>query len=70
MREVVQLVDENGRYRSVLLFDNRPISYISNKRKEAMIYTEKELDYAISYYKKFRIPIMIERRNVLNHKEI
>lgn len=70
MREIVQLVDYNGKYRSILLFDNKPISYISDNRKEAIIYTEKELEYAISYYKKFKIPVMVERRKVISHKEI
>jgi hypothetical protein len=70
MREVIQLVDLHGRYRSVMLFQNEPISFISTDRKEAMVYTEKELDYAVAYYKSLKVPIKIERRTVLTHKEI
>ena len=61
IRVVDQLVDDRGRYRSVIIVYGEPVEFISQDRKQAIIYSQPELDRAIDYYKENNVNVSINR---------
>jgi hypothetical protein len=70
MREVVQLIDRDGNYRSLLSLHNKMADFKSAKRTNAIVYSPDELQTALSYYEMRGIDVIIETTKVLTSKQI
>jgi hypothetical protein len=70
IRVVDQLVDDRGRYRSIIMVYGEPMEFVSQDRKEAIIYSQPELSRAIDYYKENNVSVSISRRYFINSEEI
>ena len=69
-KQIVQLVDTTGKYRSLLHSYGVPMDFKSANRMSAIVYSEDELEVALEYYKKRGIDIIIEKRVAVTTKEI
>lgn len=70
MREIIQLMDTDGNYRSLLSLNNEMTDFKSVKRSSAIVYTFDELQIALKYYEMRGIKVMIEQTKVVTSKEI
>jgi hypothetical protein len=70
MREVIQLIDRDGNYRSLLSLHNKMTDFKSVKRTNAIVYSPNELETALKYYEMRGIDVIIETTKVVTSKEI
>lgn len=70
MREVVQLIDKDGKYRSLISLHNQMADFKSVKRTNAIVYSSDELQTALKYYEMRGIDVIIETTKVLTSKQI
>lgn len=70
-KKVYQLLDAKCKYRSCIIFKGEPIDYISDNKKDALVYTYDEAKKFAKYYiEEKNIPVMIECRTVNSRKDL
>lgn len=69
-RSITQLLDERGRYRSLIFSYGQAVDFKSSNRMNAIVYSKDELERALEYYKDRGIKIIIEKRTVVTTQEI
>ena len=70
-RKIYQIIDGNSKYRSSILYNGEQLDYISDRQKQAVIYTLDEARKVAKYYiEEKNIPVMIECRTVYSKGDI
>lgn len=70
-RKIYQIIDGNSKYRSSILYNGEQLDYISDRQKQAVIYTIDEARKVAKYYiEEKNIPVMIECRTVYSKGDI
>ena len=70
-RKIYQIIDGNSKYRSSILYNGEQLDYISDRQKQAVIYTLDEARKVAKYYiEEKNIPVMIECRTVYSKQDI
>jgi hypothetical protein len=70
-RKIYQIIDGNSKYRSSILYNGEQLDYISDRQKQAVIYTLDEARKVAKYYiEEKNIPVMIECRTVYSKRDI
>jgi len=70
-RKIYQIIDGNSKYRSSILYNGEQLDYISDRQKQAVVYTLDEAKRVAKYYiEEKNIPVMIECRTVYSKGDI
>lgn len=68
-KRVYQVLDEKGKYRSMVKINGEIVDFISRESKDAIVYTYDDIKKVINYYlEEKKIPIVIEAKTISNGK--